>query len=110
MATEYVRVADKETGHHVSITRRRYESNPDAWRQVESPAVYPDGTPRPPKYKVTLDPASPIAKMTVAQLAEEIDRRNADRDPEGDTFITPDPPGNKAELLAALVADDSPDA
>lgn len=107
--TEYVRVADKETGHHVSITRSRFDANPDVWRELKSDATYADGTPRPPKYHVDLEPSSAFAGMTVAQLAEEIDRRNAERDPEGDTYITPEAPGNKPELLAALVAD-SPEA
>jgi hypothetical protein len=102
---EFVRVADKETGHHVSIPKARFDANPDAWRTVDSPATYADGTPRPPKYKVDLEPASPLASMTVAQLNDEIARRNADRDPEGDTYIRPEAPGNKPELLAALAAD-----
>lgn len=103
---EFVRVADLETGHHVTITKRRYDAAPEAWREVDSPATYPDGTPRPPKYKVTLEPASPLAGMTVPELKDEIDRRNADRDPEGDDYIVPEEPGNKPELLAALAADE----
>jgi hypothetical protein len=102
---EFVRVADKETGHHVSIPKARFDASPDAWRKVDSPATYADGTPRPPKYKVDLEPASPLASMTVAQLNDEIARRNADRDPDGDTYIRPEAPGNKPELIAALAAD-----
>ena len=48
---EYVRVADKVTGHHVTITKRRYDADPDVWRELKSDATYPDGTPRPPKFK-----------------------------------------------------------
>lgn len=56
--SEYVRVADKETGHHVSILRARYEANPDVWRELKSPAAYADGTPRPPKHKTSVRRAS----------------------------------------------------
>ena len=66
---EYIRVADKETGHHVSITRRQYESNRDAWRELKSPAVYPDGTPRPVKYKT--DVSTEAAKKSGGQTPRE---------------------------------------
>lgn len=64
---EYVRVADKETGHHVSITRHQYETNPDAWRELQSDAVYPDGTPRPVKYKT--DVSTEASKKSGGQKA-----------------------------------------
>lgn len=51
--TEYVRVADVETGHHLSITRGRYDSAPSLWRELKQPATYADGAPRPPKFKTS---------------------------------------------------------
>lgn len=48
--TEYVRVADKETGHHVSIPKTRFDADPDLWRELKSPATYADGSPLPVKY------------------------------------------------------------
>lgn len=51
---DYVRVSDKETGHHLSITRRRFDANPDLWRELKSPATHADGSPRPVKHKTTV--------------------------------------------------------
>lgn len=52
---EFVRVADVETGHHVTIPRRRYERNPSLWRELKQPATYADGTtPRPAKHKTSV--------------------------------------------------------
>lgn len=42
--------------------------------------------------------------LTVAVLKEEIDRRNADRDPEGDNYLSNK--GRHAELVARLEDDD----
>lgn len=52
---EYVRVADKETGHHLSVLRSQYDRNPDVWRELKSPATYADGTPRAAKHKTSVD-------------------------------------------------------
>ena len=52
--TEYVRVADVETGHHMSIPRRRFDRNPSLWRELKQPATYADGTPRPVKHKTSV--------------------------------------------------------
>lgn len=57
----------------------------------------------------TFDEAAAHSKWDgekVADLKAEVDKRNADRDPEGETYIKPAEPGNKAELVDALVADD----
>ena len=62
---EYVRVADKETGHHLSIRRSRFDAAPDLWRELKSDATYPDGTPRPPKYKT--DVSTEAAKKSGGQ-------------------------------------------
>lgn len=48
------------------------------------------------------------ADLTKAKLLEEIEKRNANRDPEGDTYL--DGSGNKADLVAALEADDKAQA
>ena len=65
---EYVRVRDKETGHHVSILRAQYDRNPEAWQEVKGPAAYADGTPRRPKHKTTVDQKA--AENTAAKTAE----------------------------------------
>ena len=51
---EYVRVKDKETGHHVSILRSQFERNGDAWEELKQDATYATGEPRPPKFKTTV--------------------------------------------------------
>jgi hypothetical protein len=65
---EYVRVADKETGHHLSIPKARFDAEPDLWRELKSDATYADGTPRPPKYKT--DVSTEAAKKSGNQAAE----------------------------------------
>jgi hypothetical protein len=65
---EYVRVADKETGHHLSIHKARYDADPDLWRELKSDATYADGTPRPPKYKT--DVSTEAAKKSGNQAAD----------------------------------------
>lgn len=55
------------------------------------------------------------ADRRVADLEAEIDRRNADRDPEGDSYIRPEGSGRngavvKDDLVAALEADDAAQA
>jgi hypothetical protein len=44
---------------------------------------------------------------TGKELKDEIDRRNADRDPADEAYVRVEPPGNKPELAAALQADDA---
>lgn len=53
--TEYVRAADVETGHHVSIPRAEFDRNPTAWRELKSPATYADGSPLPTKHRTSVD-------------------------------------------------------
>lgn len=62
---EYVRVADKETGHHVSIPKERFDADPDPWRELKSDATYADGTPLPVKYKT--DVSTEAAKKSGGQ-------------------------------------------
>lgn len=59
---EYVRVADVETGHHLSITRSRYDRDPKPWRLLKQPATFADGSPRPAKHKTTV--SAEAAKST----------------------------------------------
>lgn len=63
--TDYVRVADKETGHHLSISRRRFDASPELWRELKSDATYADGTPRPAKFKT--DVSTEAAKKSGGQ-------------------------------------------
>ena len=51
---EYVRVKDKETGHHLSITRGAFDRDPSLWEELKSDATYADGSPRPVKFKTTV--------------------------------------------------------
>lgn len=44
------------------------------------------------------------AALTVKDLEAEIDKRNEDRDPEGEAYLSKD--GKKADLVAVLEADD----
>lgn len=65
---EYVRVRDKETGHHVSILREQFDANPEAWQELKQDATYADGTPLPPKHKTTVDQQA--TGNTAAKTAE----------------------------------------
>lgn len=51
---DYIRVRDKETGHHLSILRSQFDRNPSAWQELQQPATYRDGSPLPPKHKTTV--------------------------------------------------------
>ena len=55
---EYVRVRDKETGHHYSVTRARLERSPELFAELKQPATHPNGTPLPPKFKTTVRKAA----------------------------------------------------
>lgn len=65
---DYIRVRDKETGHHVSILRSQFDRNPDAWSELQQPATFGDGSPRPVKYKTSVDQKA--ADNTAAKTAE----------------------------------------
>lgn len=56
--TEFVRVKDKETGHHLSIPRDRFDADSAPYEELKSAATFADGTPRPPKYKTTVTEAA----------------------------------------------------
>lgn len=51
---EYLRVRDKETGHHYSVTRESFDANPDAWQELKQPATDSAGDPLPAKHKTTV--------------------------------------------------------
>lgn len=52
--TDYVRVRDKETGHHYSLPRDRFDSSPDLWTELKQDATDSAGDPLPPKYKTSV--------------------------------------------------------
>lgn len=44
---EYVRVKDKDTGHHYTVLAQEVENNPDAYQVLKQPAVNANGDPLP---------------------------------------------------------------
>lgn len=105
MADDKVRVKDNETRHEYTITRARFESLPDAFTEVDKPAVDIYGVDVPPKHYIDLSSASTAYEgRTVAQLTEDLDGRNAERD--ADSQVAPEG-RTKADIVAALVADDA---
>lgn len=52
--SEFVRVRDKETGHHYSVSRERFERSPELWQELKQAATNSAGDPLPPKYKTTV--------------------------------------------------------
>lgn len=52
--SEYVRVRDKETGHHLSVLRSQFDFNPEAFSELKQDATYADGDPLPPKHKTSV--------------------------------------------------------
>jgi hypothetical protein len=105
--TEYLRVrqVDTDTGH-ITVTRGMYEFNPDAYEILDEPATDAGNNPLPPgEYVAPEAQPSVYEDWLVADLKGEIDQRNALRDPEGDNYL--DGSGLKADLVAALDADDA---
>lgn len=47
MPLDYVRVKDKDTGHHYSVLRQEAENNPDAYQVLKQDAVDLNGNPLP---------------------------------------------------------------
>lgn len=62
---EYVRVKDRETGHHYSVTRERFDRSPELFQELKQDATDSVGDPLPPKYKTTV-----AASATVKQAAK----------------------------------------
>lgn len=69
---EYVRVRDKETGHHYSVTRERYDRTPNLWDELKSDAVEPNGDPVPMK------PKTSVSKKATGKTATEPADQQAD--------------------------------
>lgn len=51
---EYVRVRDKETGHHVTLLRSQFERESDLWQELKQPATDSAGDPLPPKHHTSV--------------------------------------------------------
>lgn len=51
---EYVRVRDKETGHHLTISRSQYDRESDLWQELKQPATDAAGDPLPPKHHTSV--------------------------------------------------------
>lgn len=52
--SEFVRVRDKDTGHHYSVRKERYDRTPELWDLLSQPAVDAAGDPLPMKPKTTV--------------------------------------------------------
>lgn len=107
---EYVRVLDKTTGHKLSLIASSVAADPDPYEVLDEPAVGIDGVPVAPEHAVTApsqgDLTALYLKRTKTDLEDEVRRRNDDGRLE-DALIVVNAPGNKPELAAALVADDT---
>jgi hypothetical protein len=113
---DWIRVRDLDTGHALTVDSSQIDHGRFE-RLTDTPAVNELGDPLAPEhgaYPVEIAPVeeggqgeASYEASTIAQLDEEIERRNADRDPEGEGYIVPDPPRNKQQLIDALKADDS---
>ena len=68
---EMIRVADVETGHHLSITKARYDRKPSLWRELQQAATYADGSPRPPKFKTDVSTEAAKKSSTPAGQSAE---------------------------------------
>lgn len=72
--TDYVRVRDKETGHHYSVPRSRFEAKRELFQELKQPATDGGGSPLPPKYKTTVSAeAGKKASQTAATPEKEND-------------------------------------
>lgn len=49
--TDYVRVRDNDTGHHLSVPAEAVKNNPSAYSVLKQDAVDRAGRPLPPKFK-----------------------------------------------------------
>jgi hypothetical protein len=68
---DYVRVRDKETGHHYTITRERYDRTPELWQELKQPATTRNGDPLPPKYKTTVSTEAAKKASPTAATSEK---------------------------------------
>ena len=68
---EFVRVRDKETGHHVSITRDQFDREADAWQELKQDATDAGGDPLPPKYKTTVADSATVKQAAKPATSEK---------------------------------------
>lgn len=104
---EYLRVLDTDTGHKSSIQRSQL-AHGNYKVLADEDAVDVAGDPLPPVFAQSPSPgeeAKPYAKWSNAELEDEVDRRNDARG-EDETYVVVESPANKAQLVAALEADD----
>lgn len=69
MAAEFIRVADKVTGHEFTIRANRYDAK--AHTKVDKPALDAHGDPAAPKYRTTV--AKKAAEKKAAAPADPAD-------------------------------------
>lgn len=67
--SDFVRVRDKETGHHYSVARERYDATPDLWTELKQDATDSVGDPLPPKYKIS------VSSETDHKAAVSVDKK-----------------------------------
>jgi hypothetical protein len=66
---EFVRVRDKDTGHHYSINKEKYDRTPDVWELLKQDAVDAAGDPLPMKPKTSV--SSEAAKKAGSTATSE---------------------------------------
>lgn len=69
--TDYVRVRDKETGHHVSIPRAQFEHEGSVWAELKQDAVDAGGEPLPPKFRTSVSEETGKATSPAADTEKE---------------------------------------
>lgn len=69
--TDYVRVKDRETGHHVSIPVAQFEHEGDVWQELKQDAVDSGGNPLPPKYHTSVGKESTTKKASQSAATSE---------------------------------------
>lgn len=83
------------------------ESTPELEVAVSDPTYWDDDAdPAAPEPAPTVE-VKDYEKWHVPQLEAEVEKRNADRDPDGDAYIVVGGKGNKPDLITALQADDA---
>lgn len=68
---EYVRVRDKETSHHYTITRARYDRSPDLFQELKQDATDAAGDPLPPKYHTSVAKSASEKKAATSANSEK---------------------------------------
>lgn len=68
--TEWVRVRDDVTGHHITIDAAKQARDPKRFGLLKSPAVDVNGHPLPPKYRQQIPQTSGKASETTTTPKE----------------------------------------